>query len=153
MKASLRKIKDQLPKIYIFKKIRMMAEISFAIDFRVISLFLRNMVAKLVKKKKEQRIRKGNNNPLIENQPSDSWDSLHKFRWKTWKGEGRFSIKAQRKQFNFQLKLRHPFSPYFEQIPAEQTATTIHPRSIPNNSASYPLISHLNRVTIPTNRE
>lgn len=36
----------------------MMAEISFAIDFRVISLFLRNMVAKLVKKKKEQRIRK-----------------------------------------------------------------------------------------------
>lgn len=65
MKASLRKIKDQLPKIYIFKKIRMMAEISFAIDFRVISLFLRNMVAKLVKKKKEQRIRKrGKQQPI-----------------------------------------------------------------------------------------
>lgn len=65
MKVSLRKIKDQLPKIYIFKKIPMMAEISFAIDFRVISLFLRNMVAKLVKKKKEQRIRKrGKQQPI-----------------------------------------------------------------------------------------
>lgn len=107
-----------------------MAEISFAIDFRVISLFLRNMVAKLVKKKKEQRIRKrGKQQPINRKSTIGFVRFLTQISLKNLEGGGgRFSIKAQRKQFNFQLKLRHPFSPYFEQIPAEQTATTIHPQ-------------------------
>lgn len=108
-----------------------MVEMSFAIDYNIPSKHGPTWSRRRKNKDKirKRAKRKQQYNSLIKNQPSDSWDSLHKFRWKTCKGTSRFSIKTQRKQFNFQLKLRHPFSPYFEQIPAEQTATTIHPLS------------------------
>lgn len=58
----------------------MLAEMSFAIDFHIILLFLRNMSWSknvMIMNKKEQRTKlekeqSENTKPLIQNQPSDS---------------------------------------------------------------------------------